>query len=73
MITVNLKYKHKNMAIDIHEWLKSNIGEMGIRYYTEPNVLIMEDIGDDVVLPTRHFSVTFDYEEDATAFKMRWL
>jgi len=33
----------------------------------------MVEVEEDQFLPTRHFAATFDYEDDAVLFRLRWL
>lgn len=72
-IEFNLRYKYRDMGIDIQNWLTSNIGPEGVRYTATPNMITMQESDENIFLPTRCFSVIFNYEEDALAFKLRWL
>lgn len=74
MTTIYVRYdrNYRSMSDDIRRWLADNIGPEGTRYYTESASMQMTEVEDGVFLPTRHFAATFDYDDDATLFKLRW-
>jgi hypothetical protein len=73
MNTVYVRYNHDRTEHDLTSWLEDNIGPEGNRYYSEPASMQNVDIGVGFPVPVRHFAVTFDYDDDATLFRMRWL
>jgi len=72
MITVYVRPTYREMTTEMLDWLCDNIGPEGTRYYTETAAMQMVEVEEDQFLPTRHFAATFDYEDDAVLFRLRW-
>jgi hypothetical protein len=61
------------MTTEMRDWLCDNIGPEGTKYYWDTPMIGIAGSDTDFSIPTRHFAVTFDYDDDATLFKLRWL
>ena len=70
MITVYVRPTYRAMTADMRDWLRDNIGPEGTKYYWDTPIAGFDN---DYPLQTRHFAVTFDYDDDAVLFRLRWL
>jgi len=73
MISVYVKESKANKPNDMIEWLSTTLGEPGARYYYETGILLGANEGGPSYGYEMHFGVTFETEEDAVQFKLRWL
>jgi len=70
VITVYVRPTYREMTTEMRDWLRDNIGPEGTKYYWDTPIAGSDT---DYPLQTRHFAVTFDYDDDAVLFKLRWL
>ena len=73
MITVYVRPTYRAMTTEMRDWLCDNIGPEGTRYYWDTPMIGIAGSDSDYPIPTKHFVVKFDYDDDAVLFRLRWL
>jgi len=66
-----MKMRRKHEVEEMVSWAENAFGEENVRWWYQAGVMIPDP--NDPMRVTAHTVFTFEYEEDATAFNLRWV